>query len=588
MTEQTTTVRVIHDPQRKILEILSLLRVMNNYYRKKKDIQKKVKPLVLNKFKRSLKELEDKTNWLFSVPRVLDSLNIEFMKNNDVFRFPEAIILFEAWMNLGMDAVFPRVAFNFDFPGILPGEKKRSVFQFIFNFSRGFGFPIIFDPTFYEYNIGSLKIFNPLLKWGYTVFHKANQATSGIDRRLNFNRHHPGEFESVIISEFKNGFKGIDTLLHGYKIKEPKLIGKYRSLKQVLDNVIFSYSIGDHAMSILKYEGQEFSEIPLINNEYIKRKYDVDFYPYIKKLISMNNAITERIKELRGVISDNLKGFSFVDRLRYKLRKGKVIPISENLQKTKDIEATINVLDKIRQKLWTSPLYSHTVHSRKQLPHVQNQDENDLNELEQEESDSILLGTVRKYKKKYKIEFSENKIIKKLGELRDEMAKMWLYFKERHINYAKRKMMKISSLSLDDPDYREKILKTVDNLIPIFTIHEIFIRPLSDSIYPESIPQSQKMWSYLATFLTSKYNLMGVNLIKIFNRIAYHRWSYFFKRKNIKLKHIFNFFVKLPIWENIPNEIMNFLKIYPNEKIVFKKKQRESIRDKINKFVEKF
>ena len=64
--------------------------------------------------------------------------------------------------------------------------------------------------------------------------------------------------------------------------------------------------------------------------------------------------------------------------------------------------------------------------------------------------------------------------------------------------------------------------------------------------------------------------------------------SLFFKRKKIKFKYLFDFFVKLPIWENIPNEIMNYLKIYPNEKIFFKKKQRKSIRDKINKFIEKF
>ncbi len=588
MTENTKTVKVIHDSQRRVLEILSLLRVMNNYYGKKKDIQKKMKPIVLKRFKKSIKELEENSDWLFSVPSTLDSLNIEFMKKNDAFRFPDAIHLFEAWMNLGMDAVFPRVAFNFDFPGVLPNERKRSIFQFIYNFSRGFGFPIIFNPTFYEHNIGLLRFLNPVLKWGYTVFHKVNQASSLVEKRFNLNRHHPGEFESVIISEFKDGFKGVDTLLHGYKIKKPKLIGNYDDLNQALENVVFSYSIGNHAMSIIKYRGQEVKEIPLIDNDFIKKKYDINFYSYIKKLISTNNAITQRIKELRKELRQKLNEFSLIDKMRFRLRKGKVIPLSKDLQKVKDIELKKNILDKIRQKLWTTPLYTHTVHSPKQYKLTYTQEENDLDELEQEESDSILLKLVRKYGKKYKIEFNEEKIIEKLEELRDDMAKMWLYFKERHLNYAKRKMMKITTMSVNDPNYREKILKLVDELIPIITIHEIFIRPLSDSVYPESIPQTQKMWSYLATFLNSKYNLMGVNLIKTFNRIAYYRWAYFFKKKNIKFNHFFDYFIKLPIWENIPDEIMNCFKSYPNEKIIFVKNPKQSIRNRVSKLKEKF
>ncbi len=586
MAEKIITVNVLHDSHRKVLEILSLLRVMNNYYKKKKEIQRKIKPLVTYKFKKSLKELEKSSNWLFSVPNAINSLNLEFLKKNDAFRFPDAIILFEAWMNLGMDAVFPRVAFNFDFPGVLPGEKKRSVFQFIYNFSRGFGFPISFHPDFFDYDIGFLKIFDPLFKWGYTVFHKANQATSGVDMRLSLNRHHPGEFESVIISEFEDGFRGIDTLLHGYKVKEPKMLGEFKNLDEALENVVFSYTIGDHAMSILKKDKQETKKIPLIDNDYIRKKYSVDFYPYIKKIISTNNIITRRIRVLREEIASILKNSSFFEKIRYRIfiKKGKIIPLSDNLRKLNNIELHVKILEKVRNKLWTTPLYSHTVHTPLLQPKkIDSTKEIDLEEIEREESESTLIATVKKYRKKYGIEFKEDEIIESLEELRDYMASFWLIFRERHLNYAKRKMSKIITLSLKDPDYKEKVIKLIDDLIPILTIHEIFIRPLSDSVYPESIPQSQKMWTYLARFITSKYNPLGFNLVHIFNRIAYNRWAYFFKKKGIKYKNLFNFYLKMPIWSNIPKNIMKYMKENQTKRIVADTKQRNSIKDKISK-----
>lgn len=591
MAEKIVTVNVIHDSQRKILEILSLLRVMNNYYKKKKEIQKKIKPLVLYKFKKSLKELEKSVDWLFSVPNALNSLNLEFIKkNSDAFRFPDAIILFEAWMNLGMDAVFPRVAFNFDFPGVLPGEKKRSVFQFIYNFSRGFGFPISFNPEFFDYDTGFLKYFEPFLKWGHTIFHKANQAASGIDMRLNLNRHHPGEFESVIISEYEDGFKGIDTLLHGFRVKDPKILGEYESLGQALENVMFTYSVGDHAMRVFALDSQEIKKIPLIDNDHIKKKYEVDFYPYIQKLISTNNVITRRIKDLKSEINTILKSSSILDKIRYRIyiKQGKLIPLSQNLRKLNNIQLIIKILNKIRNKLWTTPIFSHTVHSPLKYKELEMFKQEDLDELDQEESESILLATLKKYRKKHNIELNEPQIVKKLEELRDAMASLWLYFRERYLNFAKRKMLKITSMSIKDPDYRKKTLELVDELMPIITIHEIFIRPLSDSVYPESIPQSQKMWTYLARFLTSKYNPIGFNLMKIFNRISYSRWSYYFKKKGIKYQDYLNFFLKMPIWGNIPKNVMDLMKNLDKKGINEKKQVKTSIKDKIFKIVEKF
>ena len=116
-TEEVIKVQVVHDLRRQILEILSLFRVMNNYYDKKNDVQKTLKPLILKRFKEGLKTVENGRDWLFSLPTALNTLSEDFIRNKDSFRFPDSIILFEAWMNLGMEALYPRYVLNFKFPG---------------------------------------------------------------------------------------------------------------------------------------------------------------------------------------------------------------------------------------------------------------------------------------------------------------------------------------------------------------------------------------------------------------------------------------------------------------------------------------
>jgi len=135
------------------------------------------------------------------------------------------------------------------------------------------------------------------------------------------------------------------------------------------------------------------------------------------------------------------------------------------------------------------------------------------------------------------------------------MAKMWLYFKERHFRYAVRKLNELSSLSLDDENYVEKINESLDKLIPIISIYEIFNRPLAESVYPESSPQTNRIGSYLARFFSSKYNPLGVNLMNMFNNLAYYNWSYFIKHQKLNHSQFFNFVLRLPIWTHIPSSV---------------------------------
>ncbi|MFX1259641.1 MAG: hypothetical protein ACFFAN_17440, partial [Promethearchaeota archaeon] len=137
-SEEIISLKVAHNLQRQILEVLSLFRVMNSYYNKKNEIQNQIRPLIFEKFKEGLQTIKKKkVDWLFSIPVALETLSDDFLSKKDSFRFPDSIILFEAWMNLGLDALFPRVVFHFKFPGLLKGEKIRHVFQFIFSTSRG-------------------------------------------------------------------------------------------------------------------------------------------------------------------------------------------------------------------------------------------------------------------------------------------------------------------------------------------------------------------------------------------------------------------------------------------------------------------
>ena len=561
--EKNIHVKVAHNSQRLILEMLSLFRVMNDYYQKKSEIQSQIQPLIFKKFKEGLTTIKKKGDWLFTIPTALNTLTDDFLSKKDSFRFPDSIILFEAWMNLGLDALFPKIVLHFKFPGLLKGEKNRNVFQFIFATSRGFGFPIYFGPEFYNYQLNKLKFIQPFLKWSYTVCHKANQAIVLFNKKLKSKRHHPGEFESVIISEYENNiFKGINTLLHGVFTGVPNNLGNFNSLEEALGNVVFYYTIGDHAMSVknevFDSDSQNILETPLISHDHIVQKYDIDFYSYIRKLMNLNKLLSKKILFLKQKRKNVIKYLKFVDKIRYFLER--LIPdkyLSTQFSVLKKYSQTINLMEKLREFLWTTPLFTHTVHSptEKELKYKLLSKDESEDDFDHESTNSILLTLIYKFEKAQAFKFEDSDVIKVIKNLRDEMAKMWLYFRERHFRYAVRKLNDLSSISLNDKDYVEKINDTLDKLIPIISIYEIFNRPLAESVYPESSPQTNRLGSYLARFFASKYNPLGVNLMNVFNNLAYYNWSYFIKHQKMNHRQFFNFILKLPIWTHIPSNI---------------------------------
>ncbi|MFX1337650.1 MAG: hypothetical protein ACFFDK_03490 [Promethearchaeota archaeon] len=561
--EKTTHVRVVHNSQRQILEMLSLFRVMNNYYQKKSEIQNQIQPLIFKKFKEGLTTIKKKGDWLFTIPTALNTLSDDFLSKTDSFRFPDSIILFEAWMNLGLAALYPKIVLHFKFPGLLKGEKNRNVFQFIFATSRGFGFPIYFGPEFYNYQLKMVKFIQPFLKWSYTVCHKANQAIVLFNKKLKSKRHHPGEFESVIISEYDhNIFKGVNTLLHGVFTGVPNNLGQFKSLQEALEKVIFSYTIGDHAMSVKKDDfdsaSQKFLKTPLISHEYIVQKYDIDFYSYIKKLMNLNKLLTKKISTLKQKRKNVIKYLNFIDKIRYFLEC--LIPnkyLSTQFFVLKKYSQNIKLMEKLREFLWTTPLFTHTVHSptEKELKYKLLSKDESEDEFDQESINSILLTLIYKFEKSQAFKFEDVEVTKVIKDLRDEMAKMWLYFKERHFRYAVKKLNELSSFSLNDENYMVKINEYLDKLIPIISIYEIFNRPLVESVYPESSPHTNRLGSFLARFFSSKYNPLGVNLMNIFNNLAYYNWNYFIKHQKMNNKQFFNFILKLPIWTHIPSNV---------------------------------
>ncbi|MFX1314939.1 MAG: hypothetical protein ACFE9T_03685 [Promethearchaeota archaeon] len=165
------------------------------------------------------------------------------------------------------------------------------------------------------------------------------------------------------------------------------------------------------------------------------------------------------------------------------------------------------------------------------------------------------MSFIKDYEKKYDFLFEEKEVLKELEDLKDYMTNMWLYFRERHFDFALKKLTEISSLSIDNKDYAQVVNEYLNELLPIISIYEIFNRPLFESVYPESIPQTKRLGAYIARFVTSKYNPIGINLMKLFNRLAFYNWSYLILKKKLNRKQFFNYLLKLPIWKYIPAKI---------------------------------
>jgi len=561
---EVSNVKIAHDFQKQILEIPSLVRVLNNYYYNKSVVQAKLKPKVSKKFKDGLKKIENNNDWLHTIPTSLSTLSEDLLHKRDTFRFPDSLILFEAWMNLGFRALYPRLALHYKFPGFRKGEKTRHVFQFTFSTSRGFGFPIYFGPEFYGYLLTIGKILEPLFEWSHTICHRANQAIFLVGKKYGIKRHHPGEFESVIISEYENNvFKGIDTLLHGYFTQDPKKLGVYSNLKETLENITFSYSIGDHAMSIEKKIQKQTMNVPLMTHDYIVKNYNVNFYKYLKNLISIKNLLIKKIllyKKQRKEYINNLKR---LDRIKFRIDQSKTFSIpslklSRRYSKIQDYSLHIRVMERIMEMLWTSPLYTHTIHYTFNDEHdlKMTKENRSVTDFDNKSIDSIFLLYVTNFEENNDFTFNETEVLNELKKIRDNMGSMWLYFKEKHLKFALKKLNTLSALSLERHDYNEIVNDYIDNLIPIFSIYEIFNRSLSESVYPESIPQTKRLGGYIASFLTSRFNPFGVNLMNLFNKLAFYNWSYFIMKRKLNRIRFFKTVFKLPIWKYIPHNVV--------------------------------
>ncbi|MCK4780081.1 MAG: hypothetical protein KAT57_07835, partial [Candidatus Lokiarchaeota archaeon] len=486
----------------------------------------------------------------------------------DSFKFPDSIILFEAWMHLGAKALYPRIALQFQFPGLLKGEKVRNIFQFLYSTSRGFGFPINFGPEFYHYKFKLSRVLDPLLKWSYTVCHRANQAIVIGNKRLKSKRHHPGEFESVIISEFTNNiYKGIDTILHGYFKNEAKPLGKFTSLDNILQKSTFFYSIGDHAMRIERDDPSKILALSLITHEFIVKFYGIDFNLYVKALLDVNKILIKKINLYRKKRNNLISKLNKADKFKFRMEQSKhfakeIARMSRKLSKKYPVIDRYShyktLLEKIRELLFTKPLYMHTSHSPKERRNFLNLlaiEREEIDGFKQESGNSVLLSFIKNYEKKHSFNFEEEEVLDEVEQLCDKITKMWVFFKEKHVKFALQKLNELSTFNIDDKNYETKINELLDKLLPIIAIYEIFNRPLFESVYPESVPQTKRLGTYFARFLASKYNPIGTNLMKLFNRLAFHNWSYLIIKKGMNSREFFNYLLKLPIWKYIPAKL---------------------------------
>ena len=73
------------------------------------------------------------------------------------------------------------------------------------------------------------------------------------------------------------------------------MLGKFTDFVSALKSIVFSYSIGDHAMSVNQSKDKNVLTIPLISHESILKHYNVDFFSYILKLKSLRLLLIKKI-----------------------------------------------------------------------------------------------------------------------------------------------------------------------------------------------------------------------------------------------------------------------------------------------------
>ena len=118
------------------------------------------------------------------------------------------------------------------------------------------------------------------------------------------------------------------------------------------------------------------------------------------------------------------------------------------------------------------------------------------------------------------------------------MEELWINFKEQHFLLVLKKIEKLSNLELNNKEYNRKVNKYLNELLPIISIYEIFNRSLSDSVYQEIISKTKRFWAYVAQFLTSKYNPIGIKLMNLLNRLTYYNCAYLIYKKKMESKTI--------------------------------------------------
>ena len=260
-------------------------------------------------------------------------------------------------------------------------------------------------------------------------------------------------------------------------------------------------------------------------------------------------------KLLRKELIGSLKR---TDRIKFRIDQSKSfsvpsLKISRKFSKIQECSLHIRLMEIIMKMLWTTPLYTHAIH--KTIDDEFNLQNDLITDFSNISIDSIFLLYIKKFEEINSFSFKEMEVINELVKLRDYMGIMWFNFKEKHFNYALKKLNDLSTLSLNDYSYRKVVNDHINNLIPIFSIYEIFNRALSESVYPESVPQTKRLGAYFASILTSRFNPLGINLMNLFNKLAFNNWSFLILNRKLNQKQFFKLIVKLPIWKNIPKTI---------------------------------
>jgi hypothetical protein len=317
-------------------------------------------------------------------------------------------------------------------------------------------------------------------------------------------------------------------------------------------------------MNIEKKIPKRTINIPLITHDFIVKKYNVNFYKYLKNLILIKELLVKKLKLYKKQKKEYINNLKTFERIKFRIDQSKTFSItklkfSQHYSKIKELSLHIKLMEQLIEMLWTSPLYTHTIHYtlNKINDPRKGKEKNLINDFENKSIDSIFLLYITHFEINNDFTFKESEILDGLEKIRDSMGTMWLYFKEKHYNFALKKLNELSTLMINDNNYNNIVNDYIDNLVPIFSIFEIFNRSLSESVYPESIPQTKRFGAYLASFLTSRFNPFGVSLMNLFNKLAFYNWSYFISKRKLDRKGFFNTIYRLPIWKYIPQDVTN-------------------------------